>query len=419
MTVQAMPAASLHVPPGPDLDASDSGARLARMERQLVAVRRTALLAWGVVLFLDGGLKAFDAPTIVYLCAVAYMELLHGYLRHARDMVMTTRVAAVGDSILAFAMCLMHGGASSVFIPHFYLTIMAAAFRFGSRESSSILILNLVLFGALALNDFLGGRTPKGALFVVQYMLVAFTLGKMLSSWATANLRIAVDHGRALEVERDRSNLLLRRLINAQEEERKALAEDLHDRMGESLFSIGHGLDASIAENADPSIAQRLVDLRRRLAVCTSYVRSFLNELRPSVLDELGLCEALSEYTASLKEIAPFQIELFLDPDLKSWKSRQDAMLFRLIQEVILNCRKHANAKRLTITLEAVSGAVVLSMEDDGVGFVADHIQSGHFGLSMMRERAAVCGGKLTIDSAPGSGTKIMVVFGNAKSTRR
>ena len=419
MTAQAMHATNLHVPPGPDLDPSDPGARLARMERQLVAVRRTALLAWGLVLFLQGGLRGLDAPTVVYLCAVTYMELLHWHLRHARDMVMTTRVAAVGDSILAFAMCLMHGGASSVFIPHFYLTIMAAAFRFGSRESSSILILNFVLFGILALNDFLSDRAPKGAPFVVQYMLVAFTLGKMLSSWATANLRIAIDHGRALEVERDRSNLLLRRLINAQEEERKALAEDLHDRMGESLFSIGHGLDASIAENADPSIGQRLADLRRRLAVCTSYVRSFLNELRPSVLDELGLCEALSEYAASLKEITPFRIELLLDPDLKSWKSRQDAMLFRLIQEVILNCRKHANAGRLTITLEAVGGVIVLSIEDDGVGFVVNHIQSGHFGLAMMRERAAVCGGKLTVDSAPGCGTKVIVVFGNSKSTRR
>jgi two-component system NarL family sensor kinase len=417
MTAQAIPAPSLRVPP--ELDASDPGARLARMERQLVAVRRTALLAWGIVLYLDGGFRSLDAPTVVYLCAVAYMELLHWRLRHARDMVMTTRVAAVGDSILAFAMCLMHGGASSVFIPHFYLTIMAAAFRFGSRESSSILILNFVLFGILALHDFLGGQTPKGALFVVQYMLVAFTLGKMLSSWATANLRIATDHGRALEMERDRSNLLLRRLIDAQEEERKALAEDLHDRMGESLFSIGHGLDASIAENADPSLAQRLVDLRRRLAVCTSYVRSFLNELRPSVLDELGLCEALSEYAASLKEITPFEIELVLDPALKSWKSRQDAMLFRLIQEVILNCRKHANATRLTVTLEAAAGATILTIEDDGVGFVVDHIQSGHFGLSMMRERAAVCGGKLAIDSAPGRGTKVIVVFGSPRSSRK
>ena len=416
MTEQAMYVAGPRGPPDADLDATRSGARLARMERQLVVVRRTALLAWGIVLYLEGGLRALDTPTVVYLCAVAYMELLHGHLRHARNMVMTTRVAAVGDSILAFTMCLMHGGASSVFIPHFYLTIMAAAFRFGSRESSSILILNFALFGALALNDFLGDRAPKGALFVVQYMLVAFTLGKMLSSWATANLRIATDHGRALEVERDRSNLLLRRLINAQEEERKALAEDLHDRMGESLFSIGHGLDACIAENTDTAIGQRLIDLRRRLAVCTAYVRSFLNELRPSVLDELGLCEALSEYAASLKGVVPFEIELRLDPDLKTWKSRQDAMLFRLIQEVILNCRKHAKATKLTIALHRTGRNIILRIEDNGVGFVVDHIQSGRFGLSMMRERAAVCGGTLHIDGAPGSGTTIIVTFGSSRS---
>lgn len=390
---------------------ADSLARLARFEHQLIWMRRTGLFAWGIVLYLDGGFRAFDAPTVAYLASLVYMEALHAHLRRSRDIALTTRIAAGGDSMLAFTMCFMHGGMNSVFIPHFYLTIFAASFRFGSRASIFILLLNLVLFLVLAEATWGRGQPVSHMPFVIQYMLVAFALGTILSSWAAASLKIALDQAQALESERDRSNLLLRRLINAQEEERKVLAEDLHDRMGESLFSIGHGIDACIGSELDPAIRQRLLDVRRRLIGCTSDVRSFMNELRPNVLDELGLCEALTEYVASLRQVVPFEIETNLDRSLSNWRSKQDAMLFRLIQEAILNARKHAHASKLVLSLQRIDGKVVLRIADDGIGCDLGTVPSGHFGLMTMRERAEVSGGRMTISSIPGRGTTIVVEF--------
>jgi signal transduction histidine kinase len=165
---------------------------------------------------------------------------------------------------------------------------------------------------------------------------------------------------------------------------------------------------------------QRLADVRRRLTRCTTFVRSFLNELRPNVLDELGLCEALSEYVAAQQQIVPFRIALRLDPGLAQWRSGQDAMLFRLIQEAILNCRKHADATAMTISLERKEfEGVKLEITDNGKGFAACRPQMGHYGLSMMRERAAACGGTMEIDSAPGAGTRIAVRFRHAAGAPR
>lgn len=392
-------------------NSSQSSARLARFEHLLIWIRRTALLAWGIVLYLEGGFRQPDAPTLAFVFSVIYMETLHAHLHRARNMEMTTRVAAAGDSLLAFTMCFMHGGIDSVFIPHFYLTILAASFRFGTRDSMFVLLFNLFLFSGLVASSFYRGKPIGHLFFVVQYMLVAFTLGTMLSSWAAENLKIATDHGEALELERDRSNQLLRRLINAQEEERKALAEELHDRMGESLFSIGHGIDACIGGELATPVRQRLLDVRRRLISCTSDMRAFMNELRPNVLDELGLCEALTEYAAVLRPLAPFEIETAFDPGLSDWRSKQDAMLFRLIQEAILNTRKHAKATRLTIGLQRSKGKVSLRIYDDGTGFDLRQVPTGHFGLLTMRERAEVSGGRMTINSKVGKGTTVLVEF--------
>jgi signal transduction histidine kinase len=136
-----------------------------------------------------------------------------------------------------------------------------------------------------------------------------------------------------------------------------------------------------------------------------------MNELRPTVLDELGFYEALSEYLTGLTHAVPFRLDVRLDPELQKWRSRQDAMLFRLVQEALLNARKHARARRLAVAFGREDRAVTLSVEDDGCGFDTTSIPIGHYGLLTMRERAEVSGGILNVSSAPGRGTRIVVHF--------
>lgn len=394
-----------------DPNSFDTRMHLHKVEKELVWMRWTGMIVWGGVLYLDGGFRAFDVPTIAFVVGAIYTQVLHRHLRHARNMALTSRVAAGGDSLLVFTMAWMHGGVNSYFIPFFYTTIIATAFRFGAHYSLGVLLLNGALLMILAARDRVAGQQVTVVLFELLFMGLAFALGTMLSNWAASNLRIALDHAEALGQERDRSQSLLRRLIKAQEEERRVLSEDLHDRMGESLFSVGHGLDDCIASDIGQDVKAKLIDLRRKLAGCVSDVRLVINDLRPNVLDELGLLEAILEYVLSIRSIVPFSIDTELDPALADWRSRQDAMLFRLIQEAIFNARKHSGATHLTLRLYRDADAVILEIADDGYGFDLVSVPAGHFGLQMMRERAEVSGGVLTIDTAPGKGTRINVRF--------
>jgi signal transduction histidine kinase len=135
------------------------------------------------------------------------------------------------------------------------------------------------------------------------------------------------------------------------------------------------------------------------------------------VLDELGFYEALSEYLAGLDGAVPFRLEARLDSRLQKWRSRQDAMLFRLVQEALLNARKHSRAQRLSVSFERLDDEVLLQVEDDGCGFDSAVIPIGHYGLLTMRERAEVSGGTLLVQSQPGYGTRISVRLPLERST--
>jgi signal transduction histidine kinase len=274
----------------------------------------------------------------------------------------------------------------------------------------------LILNGSLVTLLFLLYPAPRLGLelLLLPYVYLGFStgLGAMLAGWARDNLAIALAHSDALRIERDRSNALLHRLIDAQEQERKQTASDLHDRMGARLFALTHGLEQSLAmTQGQPALRRQLESLYAEAHACGADVRALMNELRPTVLDELGFYEALSEYLAALRGAVPFQLECQLDPALQKWRSRQDAMLFRLVQEALLNARKHARAKRLLVSLCRQGDEVVLTVEDDGCGFEAASIPIGHYGLLTMRERAEVSGGMLDIVSALGRGTRIGVRF--------
>ena len=136
-----------------------------------------------------------------------------------------------------------------------------------------------------------------------------------------------------------------------------------------------------------------------------------MNELRPTVLDELGFYEAASEHLARHSEIAAYRLSCRIDPRLRDWRSRQDAMLFRLLQEALLNIQKHAHASSVEVVLEPQGGdEVLLSISDDGLGFDPDKVPIGHYGLMTMRERAEAAGGRLSVEAGNGRrGTRIEV----------
>lgn len=394
--------------------------RLYKVEQNVILMRLIGMFGWAGLILWKAIPFGFNLTWISYLASLFYCLLLHAFLHKQKNLLVVSWIGTLGDSVVAFMMCFSMGRSSSVFIPFFYFTLLAAAFKYGGKKSVITLFFNVVLVILLYLFDTpdssdwknLGFNLLNQNLgFVLLFLGYSYVFGSLMSKWAISNLRRAVMHAQELEKERDRSQELLHRLINVQEEERKKLASDLHDRSGGRFFSIFHGLDECIRNTRDENVCDRLNSLRSELLAWASYIRSFMNELRPTVLDELGLYEAISEYVASLRDVVPFAISTNLDPALRGWRSIEDAMLFRLVQEALLNARKHSCAESVLISLQQRDGRVALSVEDDGRGFDTSHTPVGHFGLLTMRERAEVSGGVLSIESKPGYGTKVSVWF--------
>jgi signal transduction histidine kinase len=158
-------------------------------------------------------------------------------------------------------------------------------------------------------------------------------------------------------------------------------------------------------------LSKRLAGIAIDSRKCTTQVRNLMNDLRPTVLDDLGLYAAVSEHIAELSETVPFEISLQFDHKLQDWRSRSDALLFRLIQEALLNIRKHASANNVTIEFKTTKQNALLHINDDGSGFDPNAAVHGHYGLLTMRERAEALGGQLAVESEPGWGTQITVVL--------
>ncbi|MGQ9492122.1 MAG: ATP-binding protein, partial [Anaerolineae bacterium] len=217
----------------------------------------------------------------------------------------------------------------------------------------------------------------------------------------------------------------LRQIITAQEEERKRIARELHDETGQALASLMVGLrNVEEAPSADEMHA-RLADLRKVASATLEDVRRLALELRPSVLDDLGLAAALRRYAADY--VARFRIPVdvqIVGLDDRRLAPEVETALYRIVQEALTNVAKYANATHVSVLLERRDGQLTVIVEDNGCGFDAEQVlRSGavenRLGLYGMRERAELIGGALTIESQMGCGTTVYVRMDESANGRK
>lgn len=240
-------------------------------------------------------------------------------------------------------------------------------------------------------------------------------LAEAMSSQASVAVENAVLFEQ-MQDSRARMQSLSRRLVEAQESERRNIARELHDEAGQALVSLRFGLrllEREIGEGAP--VASRVTELVERTDAVIEGLHRLAADLRPVSLDHLGLDAALRQFARSAAAKFGLQVhfkargftEVRLPPDVET-------ALYRMVQEAMTNVVRHARATRVDLLLERRGDRVLMMVEDDGVGFDTDRgAPRGHFGLLGLRERAEALGGTLTIESAPGSGTTVVVEVPN------
>ena len=223
-----------------------------------------------------------------------------------------------------------------------------------------------------------------------------------LAESLAARAAIAVDLSE--QVSRD----AVRRAVEAQELERARLARELHDETGQALTSILLGLKP-LEQAADSAEAREAVASVRELVVSTLQdVRRLAVELRPTALDDFGLVPAVERLADTFREQSGLQVDLEAQLGEERLPSEAETTLYRVIQEALTNVVKHAHAGRVSILLQRKRGAVVAVVEDDGSGFDPASTRADALGLAGMRERVALAGGRLQVESSSGAGTTLV-----------
>ncbi|MGA9348188.1 MAG: GAF domain-containing protein [Anaerolineae bacterium] len=223
---------------------------------------------------------------------------------------------------------------------------------------------------------------------------------------------IAIENARLYENMR----FYVRQITKAQEDERKRIARELHDETAQTLIDLSRRLDdlATSPEPLPETVIGRLEEFQELIDSILRGVRRFSRDLRPSVLDDLGLLPALEWLTANLMEERGIKTELKVYGDRRRLPPEAELALFRIVQEALNNVRKHSQASQVVTVVEFGNGSVRITMNDNGQGFelpgrTGDLATTGKLGLIGMHERARLLNGTLTVHSEPGKGTTITV----------
>ena len=208
----------------------------------------------------------------------------------------------------------------------------------------------------------------------------------------------------------------LSQITKVQEEERKRIARDLHDDTSQVLYALSRQVDNFTRDNValTPKHATFLKELRQQLNNTLEGIRRFTQELRPPMLDDLGLSAALRWQVSDLEKRSGVEAELTVSGIERRCSAEVELIIFRIVQEALRNVEKHAQASRVEVAIEFDEGKTKVSICDNGKGFdlrgsLADLPRTGKLGLAGMEERVRLLNGTLKIESKPGKGTRVMI----------
>jgi signal transduction histidine kinase len=239
--------------------------------------------------------------------------------------------------------------------------------------------------------------------------------GEITASLLDRSIRYAIEQRRNMENLREsegQCRLLSSQLLAAQETERRNIAREIHDSIGQTLAAINFGADSVLTElrrgNSGEAVT-RLESLVSLIRNASDEVRRIQMDLRPSMLDDLGIEVTLNWFCREFQKVySGIQIEKRIGIDEKDISNPLKITIYRIIQEAFNNVAKHSKAECVLLSLESNLNGIALTLQDNGQGFDPEEVRTRYrkgMGLSSMKERAELSGGTFSVQSAQGKGT--------------
>ncbi len=217
---------------------------------------------------------------------------------------------------------------------------------------------------------------------------------------------------------------LSHRILHVQEEERKRISRELHDEITQTLVSINVHLGTLAQEAAisPKALKQKIVRTQRLVEKSVDIVHRFARELRPTMLDDLGLIPALHSFMKNLMKETGLRVSLTAFAEIENLSSAKRTALYRVAQEALTNVAEHAQATKVEVSIQRLPNALLMQIKDDGCSFDVKHAllprKNKRLGLIGMRERVEMVNGQFAIESAPGKGTVIQAQIPFSNKTK-
>ncbi len=210
---------------------------------------------------------------------------------------------------------------------------------------------------------------------------------------------------------------LLGAALTAQEDERRRIARELHDGLGQGLTTLLVGLRTIEEMSKDEAVQNVARDLRRIGGEAHDEVRRMARGLRPAVLDDVGMVPALERFLNDVRQTHDVHASLIVECDDRPRLSEEsETAVYRIVQEAVINAVRHGRATQVTVTMRCRKDKFEVEVHDNGQGFdmnaaLSRRTGSGPFGLFSIRERARLIGGDAVIESSPSAGTRVVVTL--------
>lgn len=306
---------------------------------------------------------------------------------------------------------ILHKDFSALSVSLFFIPLAFISIYLGMKSGLVIALLSVVITLPHTMFFHTYRETINEAGIMALLVMSAIVIGKFSDS-----------HKKTLSLIKDSQKnreLYITNIIRVQEEERKRIARDLHDDTIQSLIAISRNLDSMISRlsknNSEMDGFKTHLEGTWHLAEQTiKGVRAFSQDLRPSVLDDLGLVPAVEWLAGRMTKNLAIKTECQIDGKVKRLPPEMELALFRIVQEALNNIAKHAQATAVLITITFRSEKIAVSLRDNGKGFyppltIPEASKKGQLGIMGMKERSQLFQGKLEIYSLPGQGCTVII----------